>query len=87
MGRHGSDPADYHKGRLYARHCGGDGSYDRGGAYWGARLDPTMAVYAVWTRGGEFCAYIDARSCQDAIDRICRLSTLAKPELPSDITP
>ena len=53
----------YDGGKLYARHCGGDGYYDRGGAYWGH-----SRVYAVWTRGGKhFCQYIEAGSCQEAI--------------------
>lgn len=42
-------------GKLYARHCGGDGCYDSGGAYWGH-----SDVWAVWTRGGELCAYVSA---------------------------
>ena len=64
MGRHGNAPADfaYYTGRLYARHCGGDGYYDRGGAYWGH-----SRVYAVWTRGGAICAYVEADSTRGAI--------------------
>lgn len=62
MGRHGHAPSQYESGKLYARHCGGDGSYDRGGAYWGH-----SRVYAVWTRGGDFCAYVEARSKDGAI--------------------
>ena len=67
MGRHG-DPVDTYDGasKLYARHCGGDGYYDRGGAYWGH-----SAVVAVWTRGGEWCAYVQARTPEAAI-RIVR---------------
>lgn len=43
MGRHGDNPAHYNgTAKLYARHCGGDGFYDRGGAYWGH-----SRVYAV----------------------------------------
>lgn len=56
MGRVGHDLAHYDgQSKLYARHCGGDGYYDRGGAYWGH-----SRVYAVWTRGGGFCAYVEA---------------------------
>ena len=67
MGRHGH-PADAWDGvgALYARHCGGDGSYDRGGAYWGH-----SRVFAVWTRGGGFCTYVDAATREQAI-RIVR---------------
>ncbi len=62
MGRHGhsADAWDGH-GTLYARHCGGDGYYDRGGAYWGH-----SRVYAVWTRCGGFCAYVEATSTDGA---------------------
>lgn len=68
MGRHGASAADfaYHTGPLYARHCGGDGYYDRGGAYWGH-----SKVCAVWTRGGAICAYIEASTPEEAI-RIAR---------------
>ena len=63
MGRNGDNPESFPNGaRLYARHCGGDGYYDRGGAYWGH-----SKVCAVWTRGGEFCAYVEAHSPQTAI--------------------
>ena len=56
MGRHGHDVDMYDgESKLYARHCGGDGYYDRGGAYWGH-----SKVCAVWTRGGDFCAYVEA---------------------------
>ena len=61
MGRHGqtldmlSDwPADV---PLYAEHCGGDGYYDRGGAYWGH-----SGVRAVFSADGDVRAYVDARS-------------------------
>lgn len=63
MGRHGHDASMWdQEGKLYARHCGGDGYYDRGGAYWGH-----SKVYAVWTRGGAFCAYVEATSKAGAI--------------------
>lgn len=67
MGRHGdsADTYDSSLGKLYARHCGGDGCYDRGGAYWGHGR-----VYAVWTRGGAWCAYIEASSEKSAIDKV-----------------
>lgn len=62
MGRVGHDPAQYDgHSKLFARHCGGDGYYDRGGAYWGH-----SRVYAVWTRGGGFCAYVEANSPEGA---------------------
>lgn len=53
------------RAKLHARHCGGDGYYDRGGAYWGH-----SRVYAVWTRGGGFCRYIEATSAADAISKV-----------------
>lgn len=66
MGRHGDDAATYDgRSRLYARHCGGDGYYDRGGAYWGH-----SRVWAVWTRGGAWCAYVEAGSPAEAIAQI-----------------
>jgi len=52
--------------KLLARHCGGDGYYDRGGAYWGH-----SDVHAVWTRSGDFCAYVDGVSSPaNAIDKV-----------------
>lgn len=70
MGRHGDSPSQYDgKSKLYARHCGGDGFYDRGGAYWGH-----SKVIAVWTRGGKFCAYIEASSDAAAIATVQQLA-------------
>jgi hypothetical protein len=70
MGRHGHDAASWDReGKLYARHCGGDGYYDRGGAYWGH-----SRVYAAWTRGGAFCAYVEASSPSAAICKVQELS-------------
>ena len=70
MGRRG-DPADSWDGvgRLHACSAGGDGDYDRGGAYWG-RSDREGWVYAVWTRKGEWCTYVRARSRADAIAKV-----------------
>lgn len=66
MGRVGDDAERYDgASKLYARHCGGDGYYDRGGAYWGH-----SGVWAVWTRGGAFCAYVDARTAAQAIQAV-----------------
>ena len=50
--------------KLCARHCGGDGQYDRGGAYWGH-----SRVFAVWKRGAgaNGCAYVEASSAGDAL--------------------
>lgn len=64
MGRHGCAPEAFMDipGKLYARHCGGDGYYDRGGAYWGH-----SKVCAVWSRGGELCAYVEAYTPEAAI--------------------
>lgn len=66
MGRAGHDLEQYDgRSKLYARHCGGDGYYDRGGAYWGH-----SRVYAVWTRGGGFHAYVEAGSCLEALQLV-----------------
>lgn len=55
MGRHGdmlqNAPSDQ---PLYIKHCGGDGFYDKGGAYWGYNK-----VYAIFTKKGDFCAYVE----------------------------
>lgn len=67
MGRHGQPPEMWAgTGKLYASHCGGDGYYDRGGAYWGH-----SKVCAVWSRGGGFCTYVEAYTPEVAI-RIVR---------------
>lgn len=66
MGRHGDAASSYAgASKLYARHCGGDGFYDRGGAYWGH-----SRVYAVWTRGGAWCAYVNAGSRAEALSKV-----------------
>lgn len=63
MGRRGDDPAGFPPGaRLYVCHCGGDGFYDRGGAYWGH-----ARVFAVWTHKGARCAYVEASSKLEAL--------------------
>ena len=70
MGRHGDDASTYDgTSPLFARHCGGDGYYDRGGAYWGH-----SKVCAVWTRGGEWCAYVEAHSPESAIKLVRQLA-------------
>lgn len=74
MGRHGDDPVTYSgTNKLYARHCGGDGYYDRGGAYWGH-----SKVCAVWTRGGKWCAYVDAHTPAKAIELVQDLARDAR---------
>ena len=75
MGRHG-DPADSWDGigRLHACSAGGDGHYDRGGAYWG-RSPEHGWVYAVWTDRGEWCAYVRARDRTDAIAKVRAYAT------------
>lgn len=68
MGRHGDSfdqLADWSERPLYVRHCGGDGYYDRGGAYWGH-----SAVYAVYPADGELCAYFEARSPAGAVAKV-----------------
>ena len=63
MSRHDHDVGTYDgTSKLYARHCSGDGYYDQGGAYWGH-----SKVCAVWTRGGGWCAYVEARSPAEAV--------------------
>ena len=58
MGRHGDSPEQFDpSARLYARPAGGDGYYDRGGAYWG-RSPREGGVWAVWTRGGAQCGIV-----------------------------
>ena len=76
MGRHGDAPELYPGGKLYVRHCGGDGFYDRGGAYWGH-----SAVYAVWTHDGKFCTYIEAKSEQAALLRVAAFDPNGGPDL------
>lgn len=63
MGRCGDDINQVPRsGKLYAKHCGGDGHYDRGGAYWGH-----SRVVAVYTRGGAFCAYVESATTAQAL--------------------
>lgn len=73
MGRHGDSPEAWDgRGRLYARHMGGDGFYDRGGVYWGH-----SRTWAVWSRGGAFCAYVEATSSAGAVATVQSLSAEA----------
>ena len=53
MGRHGYGVYDG-ESPLFIRHCGGDGYYDKGGAYWG-----DSKVYAVFDKSGHFCQYVE----------------------------
>ena len=75
MGRHGCAPEAFMDipGKLYARHCGGDGYYDRGGAYWGH-----SKVCAVWSRGGGLCAYVEAYTPEAAIAFVRKVSEEAR---------
>lgn len=69
MGRHGDNPANLQDiKRLNAKHQGGGGGYDRGGAYWGTPSN----VWAVWGRidGEVICAYVRAGSRHEAISKI-----------------
>lgn len=75
MGRHGDNFdqfADWSERPLYVRHCGGDGYYDRGGAYWGH-----SKVYAVYPADGELCAYIEASSPAAAIAMVHEIAPAA----------
>jgi hypothetical protein len=65
MGRNSMPAHHYEGGKLYAQHMGGDGYYDRGGAYWGH-----SRVYAVYTKGGAFLAYVEATNKAQAIKQI-----------------
>ena len=53
---------------LACKHQGGDGGYDRGGAYWGYPCN----VYAVWAKvdGEVICAYVRANSRDHAIIKV-----------------
>lgn len=74
MGRHGDTASSYDGARkLYARHCGGDGYYDRGGAYWGH-----SKVIAVWTRGGDWCAYVEAYTPRSAINIVKDMAAITE---------
>lgn len=53
------------RSRLYVRLAGGDGYYDRGGAYWGH--SSRGVIFAVWTRGGSMVRYVRAKGVAEAI--------------------
>lgn len=54
---------------LIATACGGDGYYDKGGAYWGD--SPSEGpVWAVHTADGSFVAYRRAYSANSALAQI-----------------
>ncbi len=56
MGRNGECPFELaDEPMLVAQHCGGDGFYDRGGAYWGH-----SDVWAVWVPGTDNAAYVES---------------------------
>jgi hypothetical protein len=63
-GRHGHAIEDAPRpiDKLLVTHCGGDGFYDRGGAYWGH-----SRVYAVHTADGSYCTYVGAISPKQAL--------------------
>lgn len=76
MGRHGDNfdhLADWSERPLYVRHCGGDGFYDRGGAYWGH-----SRVFAVYPGDGELCAYFEAASPSAAIAEVAEIAPAAE---------
>lgn len=69
MGRYCGNPANLQDvNRLHARHQGGGGGYDKGGAYWGYPAN----VWGVWARigGGIVCAYVRANSRESAIEQV-----------------
>lgn len=64
MGRASSEISHYDgESALFSQHCGGTQGYDKGGAYWGH-----SKVFAVYTRDGEFCVYIEASNRKEAIN-------------------
>lgn len=71
MGRHGDNPANLQDAkRLHARRQGGDGYYDKGGAYWGASSEGY--VWGVWAWIGDevVCCYVRAWSRDAAIKMV-----------------
>ena len=68
MGRRGDNPANLQDiKRLHARHQGGGGGYDKGGAYWGSPSN----VWGVW-------GWIDGRPCITYIRASSRNHAIAK---------
>lgn len=73
MGRRSDNPASLAGvKRLHCRSQGGDGYYDKGGAYWG--VNPEGLVYGVWgwISGEVVCCYVRAKNRQAAIDKVRR---------------
>lgn len=69
MGRRSTGSPDRRK-RLCVRAAGGDGYYDKGGAYWGS--SPSEGpVFAVWNagEGKTTCTYVRAQTKKAAIDK------------------
>ena len=69
MGRRGDNPANLQGlKRLHARHQGGGGGYDKGGAYWGYPSN----VWGVWARldGEVVCTYVRAATRQKAVEMV-----------------
>ena len=69
MGRRGDNPSNLIGiKRLHARHQGGGGGYDKGGAYWGAPSN----VWGVWgwIDGEVCCVYVRATSRTDATNKV-----------------
>ncbi len=71
MGRRGDNPANlFGVKRLYARPQGGDGYYDKGGAYWGVSSEGKVWGVWTWLDGDAVVTYIRAKSRQAAIDMV-----------------
>lgn len=70
MGRRSDRHQWDNKTRLCARHQGGDGCYDKGGAYWGAS-NTEGPVWAVWEfgRGADCTVYVRAFNRDQAIKK------------------
>lgn len=68
MGRVSHNPGLCAGMQLCAHEQGGDGYYDRGGAYWGS--SPEGPVWAVWqaTKGEDGVVYVRAHSREEAIN-------------------
>lgn len=69
MGRRGDNSANLQGlKRLHARHQGGGGGYDKGGAYWGIPSN-VWGVWA-WIDGRPCVTYVRANSRQSAINTV-----------------
>lgn len=76
MGRVSAPPQNLANAkRLCAKHQGGDGYYDRGGAYWGTSNEGP--VWAVWESGSGLntTVYVRALSAGQAKEKASRFAS------------